>query len=451
MEASSAGMVLLMTTDNTTKAESRPQNASEAGLDIRSNVFWDRGELDKEFDRVFDICHQCRRCFDLCPSFDVMFKRIDATGEDASVLKAADDKEIVDLCYQCKLCFNHCPYTPPHLWNIDFPRLMLRAKAVEVKECGHVTSQDKALGDADRIGKFGSFFAPIANFANRNKLNRILVEKLVGIHRDRNLPKFFRETFSRWFGKRKKSAASSENGKVAMFYTCTVQYHAPDVGRTATEVLEYNKLEVLCPEQKCCGMPFLDGGDIQSTIESAAFNVKHLADAVRSGADIVTPGPTCSYMLKREYPDLLDTDDALLVAEHTYDICEYLVKKAREGKLDRNFKVKPGKVAYQAPCHLRAQNIGFKSRDLMKAAGAEVELIEHCSAVDGTWGFKKEYYQLSMKVAEPLFDKVEKANPNYTVSDCLLAGLQITQGTGRKVLHPIEIIHKAYGLDEVSK
>jgi|HubBroStandDraft_6_1064221.scaffolds.fasta_scaffold197261_2 glycerol-3-phosphate dehydrogenase subunit C len=434
-----------------TKDDSHTHSATEPGLDIRSPVFWDRTEVDMEFGRVFDICHQCRRCFDLCPSFDFMFKRIDAIGEDASALKAPDHKEVVDLCYQCKLCYNHCPYTPPHVWNIDFPRFMLRAKAVEVKERGRVTTQDKALGKTDLIGKLGSALAPLANFANSNKLNRIIMEKVVGIHRDRNLPRFFSETFSRWFRKRNDRQGPAENGKVAMFYTCSVEYNAPEVGKASTEVLEHNNISVACPEQRCCGMPFLDGGDIEATIESAAFNVKHLAEAVRSGADVVVPGPTCSYMIKREYPDLLNTDDARLVAEHTYDICEFLVKKAREKKLDRSFKVGIGKVAYQAPCHLRAQNVGFKSRDLMKAAGADVDLIEQCSAVDGTWGFKKEYYQLSMKVAKPLFDKVEQADPNYTVSDCLMAGMQITQGTGRKVLHPIQIVHKAYGLDEEAK
>ncbi|HKV42704.1 MAG TPA: heterodisulfide reductase-related iron-sulfur binding cluster, partial [Blastocatellia bacterium] len=179
-----------------------------------------------------------------------------------------------------------------------------------------------------------------------------------------------------------------------------------------------------------------------------AFNTKQLAEAVRGGADIVTPGPTCSYMLKKEYPLLLDTDDSRLVAGHTYDVCEYLVKMARDKKLNRDFKVKLGKVAYQAPCHLRAQNIGFKSRDLMKAAGAEVELIEQCSAVDGTWGFKTEYYQLSMKVAEPLFEKIEKAAPDITATDCPLAGMQIEQGTGRKPVHPIQVMHLAYGLKQ---
>lgn len=407
--------------------------------------------MDGELARVFDICHQCRRCFDLCPSFDIMFKRIDAKGPDASVLDSADNKEIVDLCYQCKLCYNHCPYTPPHQWKIDFPRLMLRSKAVEVRERGRVTRQDKALGNTDLIGKMGSAMAPLSNLGNNIRLSRIVLEKITGIHRGRNLPQFFRETFSKWFKKKGSSIpVSGEAGKTLMFYTCSVEYNWPDVGKAAVEVLAHNDISVSCPEQKCCGMPYLDGGDIESAIENAAFNVKHLADAVKGGADVVVPGPTCSYMLKQEYPLLLDTDDSRLVAEHTFDLCEYLVKKAREGKLKRDFKVKPGKVAYQAACHLRAQNIGFKSRDLMKAAGAEVELIERCSAVDGTWGMKKEYYQLSMQVAKPLFDKVEESAPNLVVSDCQLAGLQIENGTGRNVIHPIQVVHLAYGLGSKS-
>jgi len=422
----------------------------DAVYDISQPRFWERNSLDREFDRVFDICHQCRRCFDLCPSFDFMFKTIDKKGEDASVLGAVDIKQVLDYCYQCKLCYNHCPYTPPHQWALDFPRLMLRAKAVEVKERGRVTLQDKALGKTDAIGKTGSLFAPLSNLANRNRFGRLIMEKVLGIHRDRNLLEFHRESFSKWFKKRtrRQDEATRENGEVAIFHTCTVEYNGPQIGRAAVEVLEHNKVGVSCPEQKCCGIPFLDGGDIESTIESAAFNVKQLAEEIRAGKDIVVPGPTCSYMIKKEYPELLGTDEARLVAERTYDLCEYLVKKAREGKLDRTFKKKPGKVAYQAACHLRAQNIGFKSRDLMKAAGAEVELIERCSAMDGTWGFKKEYYQLSMKVARPLFEKVESCSADYTVSDCPLSGLQIEQGTGCKVLHPIQIVHMAYGLDE---
>jgi len=433
-----------------TSDEKDRNTTPDAVYDAGQPRFWERGSLDNEFGRIFDICHQCRRCFDLCPSFDVMFKTIDNRGEDASVLTSADNKQILDFCYQCKLCYNHCPYTPPHQWALDFPRLMLRAKAVEVKERGRVTLQDKALGKTDAIGKTGALFAPLSNIANRNRFGRTIMEKLLGIHRDRNLLDFQRETFSKWFKKRARSnsEAGSANGEVAIFHTCTVEYNGPQVGRAAVEVLEHNKFRVSCPEQKCCGMPFLDGGDIESTLESAAFNVKVLAEEIRAGRDVVVPGPSCSYMIKKEYPALLGTDEARMVADRTYDLCEYLVKKAREGKLDRNFKKKPGKVAYQAACHLRAQNIGFKSRDLMKAAGADVELIERCSAVDGTWGFKKEYYQLSMKLAQPLFEKVDSANPDYAVSDCPMSGLQIEQGTGRKVLHPIQIVHMAYGLDE---
>jgi glycerol-3-phosphate dehydrogenase subunit C len=427
----------------------RKSHGPDGGFNIRDPRFWDRPLLTQEFGRVFDLCHQCRRCFDLCPSFDVLFKSIDKKGEDASVLTESDGKEVLDLCYQCKLCYNHCPYTPPHEWAIDFPRLMLRAKAVEVRERGHVTSQDKALGNADLIGRVGSALAPLSNWANRNPAGRVIVEKIFGIHRDRNLPEFHRETFSKWFAKHESSGskpAAEGSDAVALFHTCNVEYHGPEVGKAAVEVLEHNGLSVAVPEQKCCGMPYLDGGDIESTLENAAFNVKRLADCIRAGADVVTPGPTCSYMLKREYPQLLDTADSRLVADRTYDICEYLFTRARAGKLDRNFKVNPGRIAYHAPCHLRAQNIGFKSRDLMKAAGADVELIEQCSAVDGTWGFKKEFYQLSLKVAEPLFEKVEKAAPDITVSDCPLAGMQIEAGTGRKALHPIQVIHRAYGL-----
>jgi len=268
---------------------------------------------------------------------------------------------------------------------------MLRAKAVEVKERGRVTLQDKALGKTDAIGKAGSRFAPLSNIANRNPLGRLIIEKVLGIHRERNLLEFHRETFSRWFKKRSRRQApvDSQDGEVAIFHTCTVEYNAPQVGRAAVDVLEHNNVGASCPEQRCCGMPFLDGGDIESTIENAAFNVKRLADEIRAGRDIVVPGPTCSYMIKKEYPELLGTEDARLVAEKTYDLCEYLVKRARQGKLNRDFKKKPGKVAYQAACHLRAQNIGFKSRDLMKAAGAEVELIERCSAVTAPGGSSK--------------------------------------------------------------
>jgi len=177
-------------------------------------------------------------------------------------------------------------------------------------------------------------------------------------------------------------------------------------------------------------------------------NVQSLAAAVREGREIVVPGPTCSYMLKQDYPWLDGSDDAKLVAANTRDIFEYLAKLQAAGQLDTNFTRPIGNVTYHVPCHLRAQNLGHKSADVLRAVpGAAVDVVEKCSAVDGTWGFKKEYYELSLKVAKPLFDAVAAGAPTVA-TDCPLAALQIEQGTGRKAKHPIEILAAAYGLEE---
>jgi glycerol-3-phosphate dehydrogenase subunit C len=235
--------------------------------------------------------------------------------------------------------------------------------------------------------------------------------------------------------------------KVALFATCTVEYHQPAIGRAAVAVLERNGVEVTLPPQRCCGMPYLDGGAIEECRALVRDNVRTLAAAVRDGCEIVAPGPTCGYMLKREYPWLDGSEDARLVATHTRDLFEYLAQLQARGELDARFVRRPGRVTYHAPCHLRAQNIGLKSADVLRAIpGCEVDVVERCSAVDGTWGFKKEYYELSLKIARPLFDAVTAGGPT-TVTDCPLAALQIEQGTGRKALHPIQILADAYGVE----
>jgi len=414
--------------------------------DVHDSEYWEQRSLTDELNRVFDICHTCRRCYQLCPSFDVMLKRIDEEGDaEVAGLKQRDFDRVVDLCYQCKLCIPHCPYTPPHRWMVDFPRLMLRAKAVRTKKDG-VTLQDNFLGHTDFMGKFGVATSKIANWLNEIRAHRFLMEEIVGLDKERVLPKYNNQTFRSWFDRR-PSSINDEN-KVALFYTCSVNYQELDIGKSCVSVLEHNDIDVACPEQKCCGMPFLDGGDVVSAIENASFNTKHLADAIRSGCKVVAPGPACSFMLKNEYPTLLGTDDAKLVAENTFDICEYLVIQKRAGKLKTDFKHNPGKIAYHLPCHLRVQNIGFKSRDLMKLTGAQIEVIDRCSGVDGTWGFKKEYYQLSRKIAEPLCSQMSASETTTMVSDCPLAAIQIKDGTGTKPLHPIQIIEKSYGLSD---
>ena len=427
-------------------------------LDLKSPEFWDLRAVDKELRRVYDICGGCQRCLPLCPSFKVLFDRMDVEAVDGDVdeLPAADIKEVVDLCYQCKLCFNHCPYTPPHRWEVDFPRLMLRARAAQVRQSG-VSLQDRMLGNADLVGKLGTLAAPLSNWVNELAVHRAFMQAIAGIHKQRNLPKFARPTFSSWFkGRRAPGAAAkalaaggaSPARKVALFATCSVEYYETRTGRAAVNVLEKNRVDVSLPPQRCCGMPYLDGGAVDEAKALIRDNVASLAAAVREGREIVVPGPTCSYMLKQEYPWLDGSADAKLVAANTRDIFEYLAKLHAAGELDTNFTKPVGAVTYHVPCHLRAQNIGHKSADVLRAIpGASVDVVEKCSAVDGTWGFKKEYYELSMKLAKPLFDAVATGAP-VAAPDCPLAALQIEQGTGKKPKHPVEVLAAAYGVEE---
>jgi Fe-S oxidoreductase len=419
-------------------------------LDLKSAEFWELGKVDGELRRVYDICGGCRRCLPLCPSFKVMFDRLDVDAVDGDVdkLPAADLKEVVDLCYQCKLCFNHCPYTPPHRWEVDFPRLMLRARAAHARAAG-VSVQDRFLGNTDLVGRLGSLTAPLSNWMNELAVHRAFMQAVLGVHKDRNLPRFHRQTFSRWFRARPAARTSAPTRKVALFATCQVEYNDPAVGRAAVRVLERNSVDVELPPQRCCGMPYLDGGAVDEAKALIRDNVRALVPAAREGRAIVTPGPTCSYMLKQEYPWLDGSEEAKLVAAHTVDLFEYLARLQAEGALDPTFQRPVGKIAYQIPCHLRAQNIGAKSADVLRAIpGAEVTAIERCSAVDGTWGFKKEYYAISLSVAKPLFDAVRASEAPTVATDCPLAALQIAQGTGAAPRHPIQILAAAYGIDD---
>ncbi len=420
-----------------------------SGLDIRTSEFWSGGALDAELRRVFDICNGCRRCLPLCPSFKELMGALDRDDVDGESdrLPVADMRRVVDLCYQCKLCFNHCPYTPPHRWAIDFPRLMLRARAVAARERGGVTWQDRALGNTELVGRLGAAAAPLSNWANATRAHRVVLEKVAGIHRDRNLPRFHRQTFSRWFAARPAPAAAAGGGRVALFATCPVEYNDPAVGRAAVRVLERNRIDVSLPAQRCCGMPYLDGGAVDEARRLIDANVRSLRAAVREGRELVVPGPTCSYMMKQEWPWLAsDREAAAEVAGHTRDLFEYLARLHAEGRLDTQFPRPPGRVAYQVPCHLRAQNMGTKTADVLRLTGADVRVIERCSAVDGTWGFKREYYALSMKLAEPLFRDLAAAKADRAATDCPLAALQVVQGTGRRPEHPIQILADAYGL-----
>ncbi|MBP6705367.1 MAG: ferredoxin [Vicinamibacteria bacterium] len=418
-------------------------------FDFDDPKYYDTLAVEKELERVTELCDGCRRCYRLCTPFDFMLDDcVDKNDGDISKITSADYRKMVDLCWQCKLCYNHCPYTPPHKWSIDFPRLMLRAKAARARAEG-VTLQDRALGDVDLVGAIGCATAPLSNWANSFAPHRAVMEKVLGIEKSRRLPTFHRRTFASWMTARGTRPATPRTS-VTLFYSCSVNYNEPQVGRDVVSVLEKNDCLVRCPEQVCCGMPFLDGGDVEAARKNARKNVESLKGAAERGEKIVVPQPTCSYVLKHEYPLLVPGDDAKKVAGATMDIFEYLASRKAEGTLNTDFPGKaPGRVAYQMPCHLRAQNMGFKTRDVLQTVpGTTVNVIEKCTAMDGTWGMKKEYFPISMQFAKKAADAMREGQPDVFSTDCSLSALQIEEASGRKPVHPIALLREAYGLPE---
>ncbi len=424
-------------------------------FDFNAPDFYSPESYAKETARIFDICNGCRLCFNLCPSFDVLFKRIDELDGDLDQLADPDTRKVVDLCYDCKLCFPKCPYTPPHHFMLDFPRHMLRGKAIEAKKHG-VSLRDKLLSRTDLLGTVSTKAAFLVNWTLGIKPLRALMEMTVGIHRERNLPKYSSRTFSSWYKRHKmqdgqyRTPEAQGAPKVVFFHTCSVNYNDTDTGKAAIQVLEKNGVHVEVPPQKCCGMPYLDGGDMDNAKKHAAYNLNRLADYVKKGYDVVSPGPSCSYLMKQEYPMISNNPDAKLVASHTFDLMEYLAKLHKDGKLSMDFKKSQGKVRYHLPCHLKAQNIGFKSRDVLELIpDTKVEVVAKCSGHDGTWSLKKEYFKMSLEVGRPLFEQF--SDGAAAASDCPLAQLQIEKGSGTKPRHPIQILRDAYGLENNPK
>jgi glycerol-3-phosphate dehydrogenase subunit C len=425
-------------------------------FDPAAHDFYDRPAVDKELRRVADICHTCRRCYNLCPSFDVLFRALDRPEVDGEVelLPARDLREFSDLCFECRLCIPHCPYYPPHRWEVDIPRIVLRDRAARVKSEGKPALRERILASADAMGAIATAMAPVANAAHDTRIVRVLMEKTLGIHRDRLLPTWTGETFMKWWARRGGATEPSERApkadRVVLFVTCSVNANNPEIGRAAVAVLEKNGCEVVVPPQRCCGMPFLESGDIDSARECRSDNVTSLLPFVRAGYTIVSSGPTCSLAIKKEYPMLGGDEEGKAVAARTLDLCEYLMRRHAEGRLSTDFPRSPRRVLYQVPCHLKVQDIGFKSRDLLQLIpGSEVVTLEKCTGHDGTWSMKTEYFPMSMKFGSPVFAAVAAEQPDVVATDCPLAGLQIRQGTGKVAKHPIQIVAEAYGLRDL--
>ncbi|HLG69680.1 MAG TPA: anaerobic glycerol-3-phosphate dehydrogenase subunit C [Chloroflexota bacterium] len=422
-------------------------------MEFESPEFWDPNALREEMIRQIEVCHGCRLCLPLCPDFPRLFDHIDdETDGDTSKLTEQHLADFTDWCYQCKLCFLKCPYTPPHEFMIDIPKLLLRAKAVRAKQQGGATTQDKFLGNTDGNGRLFGAVAPLANAGASFKPGRMLMEQAVGIHRDRILPKYHSQTFKAWYEKRgnphlsSPSAEGEEQRRVALFYTCPVNYNDPEVGQAVVKVLEHNGVEVSLVQERCCGQPQLDGGEMDKALEKIRYNIAGIRRSVEQGCEVLVPEPTCGMMLKKEYPSFFPAEMEALTL-HIFEVSEYLMRLHGEGKLRTDFANKPAKLAYHMPCHLKYQAIGQQTLQLLRLVADEVVFVDKgCSGMDGTWGMKKEYFEASLKVARGLCQGMKEAQPATCVTDCGMSALQILQGTGLQALHPYQILAEAYGL-----
>ena len=427
-------------------------------IDWRSDDFYDDDKLYHELERVFDICHGCRRCFNLCHSFPLLFDTIDEsdTMELDSVPKEAY-WGVVDNCYLCDMCYmTKCPYVPPHEFNIDFPHLMLRAKATRFRKEG-ASFRDKVLSSTDAVGNLAGIpvVAETVNALNKTTVGRKALEATLGVHHKAPVPDYHskpaRARLKHLVGKDGSGAVptASTTGKVVLYATCYGNRNRPEMDEDLVAVFEHNGIPVaLAEKEACCGMPKLELGDLEAVEKAKQTNIPVLARLVDDGWDIVTPIPSCTLMYKQELPLMFPDDaDVRKVRDAMFDPFEYLMLRHKEGQLKTDFASPLGKVSYQVACHLRVQNLGLKTRDALQLVpDTEVEAIERCSGHDGTYAVKKEFYEISKKIARPIVSKVAKAEPDHVISDCPMAAEQICQDTEHRAGHPMSLLRIAYGL-----
>jgi glycerol-3-phosphate dehydrogenase subunit C len=432
-------------------------------LDWRNPDFYDAAKLDAEMRRVFDICHGCRRCFNLCDSFPRLFDLIDEskTGELDSVA-SRDFAPVVDACTLCDMCFmTKCPYVPPHEYNLDFPHLMLRYRAVEAKQ-GKVGFADRELAKTDRNGKLAALAAPLANWATDagNTGARALLERAAGLHREAELPKYSPQTFeaqARAEVPPINRAAPAFGRKAVLYATCFTNYNTPDVGLVARAVLARNGVETEVVHPHCCGMPMLEQGRLEEVANGARLVAAALRPWIDKGYAVIALVPSCVLMLKFEWPLIAtDDDDVKLLARSTYDISEYLVDIARREGLAPGMQPVAGGITLHIACHSRAQNMGQKAAEMLKLLPqADVQVIERCSGHGGAWGFKTSHFETALKVGRPVARQAREAGKAFVTSECPLAGIHIRQGVAKLnpgeeppvlIDHPIELIGRAYGI-----
>ena len=429
-------------------------------IDWQSPDFNDEGKLMSEMERVFDLCHGCRRCVSLCDSFPTLFDLVDEsdTMEVDGVAKQ-DYWKVVDQCYLCDLCYmTKCPYVPPHEWNIDFPHLMLRAKAVRFAKEG-ASTRDKLLTSTDFVGNTAGIpgISIVVNAANRSAPLRKALEKVGGIHHKASIPRYESKPLRKRVSKlatldaAQAKPTARTKGKVALFATCYGNRNDPGVGEDLISVLQHNGVPVTIAEkERCCGMPKLELGDLASVQKAKEENIPQLAKCVDDGWDLVALVPSCVLMFRQELPLLFPDDpEVRKVADAFFDPFEYLMLRHSDGLLNTEFVESLGSVVYHASCHQRVQNFGPKTRDLLKLIpDTEVTMIERCSGHDGTYGVKAETFDKAMKIGRPVINAIKKNNPDHYGSDCPIAGNHLANGVsdGSSPEHPISLMRKAYGL-----
>ena len=434
-------------------------------IDWKGADYHDEAACEKEMERMFDICHGCRRCVSLCQSFPTLFDLVDATADgEVHGVDKKDYAKVVDQCYLCDLCYmTKCPYVPPHPWNVDFPHTMLRAKAIKFKK-GGVGRGEQFLASTDVHGQFAGIpvVVQVANAVNRTKPARKLLDKALHVHPDAWLPELATSRF-RWSANKQGSATLVKDGertpgKVAIFSTCYVNYNEPGIGHDLIKLLEHNEIPyTIVEKEKCCGMPKLELGDLDEVAKHKEANIPVLAQYARDGFAILSAIPSCTLMFKQELPLMFpDCADTQAVKEAMYDPFEYFIARNRDGLLKTDFKHDLGKVSYHIPCHGRVQNIGRKTEEMLKLIGQKVTVqlntVERCSGHAGTYGVKTATHPVAMKIGKPVFKAMAKDQPDYISSDCALAGHHIAQGMevnelpAAKLQHPLSLMRMAYGL-----
>ena len=428
-------------------------------IDWQKPEFYDEDALFKEMERVFDVCHGCRRCFSLCNAFPTLFDAVDesSTGEVDGVAKHVY-WQVIDHCYLCDMCYmTKCPYVPPHAWNIDFPHLMLRGKAVKNAQ-GNMRARDKILSATDVVGNIAGIpvVAEVVNAVNKSGWGRTLLDKVLGVHPEAPVPEYHSDSLRKRVARRAFApltpvATPETTGKVVLFATCYGNRNEPELGEDLIAILEHNGIQVsLTFSEKCCGMPKLELGDLKAVAALKEHNVPVLAQAIDQGFDILAPIPSCVLMFKQELPLLFADDPQVLkIKAKIFDPFEYLMLRHKAGLLRTDFKSELGKISYHVACHLRVQNIGLKTRDILQLIpGTAVEPIERCSGHNGTYGVKREFRDVSMKIARPVIQRVQDSGAKHYASDCPMAGHQIRSGMpgAAEPTHPLKLLRMAYGI-----